>query len=53
VALVVDWTATLALALLAALAGSAPGGLLERVRSPLRDVAYVLGSIGVAGALPG
>jgi hypothetical protein len=53
VALVVDCTAALALALLAALAGSVPGGLVEPVWTPLRDVAYLVGGIGMGGALPG
>ena len=52
VALVVDWTGALAL-------GAAGGGGLggrrpgERVRSPLRDVAYVVGRIAMMGGLPG
>jgi hypothetical protein len=57
VALVVDWTAALALALRAALAGSALGGPVEQVWAPLREGAYLVGGIGTgrsrAGRLPG
>ncbi len=41
------------MALLAALAGSALGGLMEPVWALLRDVAYVVGWTGMVGTLPG
>jgi hypothetical protein len=47
----VDWTATLALP--AASAGSALGGLVEPVSASLRDVAHLVGRVGMVGALPG